>query len=151
MKIFPLLLLLVIFLCGTSIGVFIGQKTAPYQQQSGYCVPASHDDIDTFYNTILGVTEEQRRSLAPIEKQYLKQKKIYTSQMADANRKLAQLIEDKGYDNEEVARTIMEIHTPMGGLQHLTLQHLAQIRSVLTDEQAELLKAYVVERLRQNQ
>jgi Spy/CpxP family protein refolding chaperone len=149
MKPTSVILLLVIFFSGASIGLFIGQKTAPKLQHMN-CVPASHEDIDSFYTGTLEATEEQRRLLAPIEKEYLKEKQTYIEQMAVANYKLADIIEHKGYEDPEVAGVVMEIHRAMGSLQHLTLQHLARVKSVLTTEQAERLKDHVVMKLRQN-
>lgn len=151
MKFSPMLLLLVFFISGGSIGLLIGQKTAPSLSENTYCVPASHDEIDTFYTTTLGVTDEQKKTLQPIENQYLKQKRLYTEEMAAANLRLAKIIEENGYEDEKVAHVIMDIHRAMGSLQHLTLQHLAQIQTVLTAEQSELLKDHVVMRLRRNQ
>ena len=150
MKPISIILLLVFFLSGASIGLFIGQKTAPKHNQSSNCVPASHDDIDSFYTGTLEVTKEQRRLLTPIEKDYLIEKQTYIERMAAANYKLAGIIEQKGYEDPEVADAVMEIHRAMGSLQHLTLQHLASVKSVLTKEQAERLKNHVVMRLRQN-
>lgn len=150
MKPISIIMLLVFFFSGASIGLLIGQKTAPHRTQYTNCMPASHDEIDSFYTSTLEVTEEQKRLLAPIEKDYLKEKQAYTKQMAAANYKLANIIEQKGYEDSDVAEVVMEIHRAMGALQHLTLQHLAQVKSVLTKEQAELLKNHVVQRLRQN-
>ncbi len=151
MKFLPIIMLVVFFLCGGSIGLLVGQKTAPSLSEKAHCVLASHDELDTFYTSILGVTEEQKKTLGPIEEEYLKEKRQYTEEMAAANHRLAKIIEEKGYKDENVADVIMDIHGAMGSLQHLTLQHLAQIQTVLTAEQAELLKDHVVERLRQNQ
>lgn len=150
MKPFSIVLLLAFFLSGASIGLLIGQKTASKQSQNTNCVPASHDEIDSFYTSTLGVTEEQRNILAPIEKDYLKEKQTYIEQMAAANYKLADIIDQKGYEAPDVAEVVMQIHRAMGSLQHLTLQHLAKVKSVLTKEQAERLKDHVVMRLRQN-
>jgi hypothetical protein len=150
MKPFSIVLLLVFFFSGASIGLLIGQRTAPKQTQHTNCVPASHDEIDSFYTSTLGVTEKQRDILAPIEKDYLKEKQTYIEQMAAANYKLAGIIEQKGYEDPDVAEVVMEIHRAMGSLQHLTLQHLSKVKSVLTKEQAERLKDHVVMRLRQN-
>ncbi|MFT5698571.1 MAG: hypothetical protein ACI8ZB_001426 [Desulforhopalus sp.] len=150
MKPISIVLLLVFFFSGASIGVLIGQKTAPKQPQYTNCAPASHDEIDSFYTGTLAVTEEQKRILLPIERDYLKEKQIYVEQMATANDKLASIIEQKGYEDPGVADVVMEIHRAMGSLQHLTLQHLAKVKSVLTKEQAERLKNHVVMRLRQN-
>lgn len=150
MKPLPLIMLLVFFFSGTSIGVFVGQKTAQKNVAGVNCMPASHEEIDSFYTHTLGVTDEQKQALAPIEKEYLKNKHIYTEKMTAANYKLADIIEQKGYEAPEVADVVMEIHRAMGRLQHLTLQHLAQVKSVLTKEQAELLKDHVVQRLRLN-
>ncbi|TKB10792.1 Spy/CpxP family protein refolding chaperone [Desulforhopalus sp. IMCC35007] len=149
MKPISVILLLVIFFSGASIGLFVGQKTAPKPQQMN-CVPASHDDLDSFYTKTLEATGEQRQLLAPIEKEYLIEKQTYIDQMAAANHKLADILEQKGYEDPEVAGVVMEIHRAMGSLQHLTLQHLARVKSVLTPEQAERLKDHVVMRLRQN-
>jgi hypothetical protein len=149
MKPISLVLLLVMFFSGASIGLFIGQKTAPKPQHMN-CVPASHEDIDSFYTGTLEATEDQRRLLAPIEKEYLIAKQTYIDQMAAANHKLADIIEQKGYEDPEVAGVVMEIHRAMGSLQHLTLQHLAKVKSVLTTKQAKRLKDHVVMRLRQN-
>lgn len=149
MKPISLVLLLVFFFSGASIGLFIGQKTATKTQYIS-CVPASHEDIDSFYTGTLGVSEDQKQLLAPIEKEYLKEKQIYVEQMAMANSRLADIIEQKGYEAPEVAGVVMEIHRAMGSLQHLTLQHLADVKSVLTTEQADRLKDHVVMRLRQN-
>lgn len=150
MKPISIVLLLVFFFSGTSIGLFIGQKTAPEKSQKAVCVPASHDEIDSFYTNILEVTEQQKSLLAPIEQTYLKQKQGYTDQMAAANYKLADIIEQRGYEDPEIAEVVMDIHRAMGSLQHLTLQHLAKVKGVLTKEQSERLKDHVVLRLRQN-
>jgi len=150
MKPISLVLLLVFFFSGSFIGVVIGQKTAQKQAKYTNCVPASHDEIDSFYTRTLEVTEEQRKLLAPIEKNYLKKKQTYVEQMAAANDMLANIIENKGYEDPDVANVVMDIHRAMGGLQHLTLRHLADVKSVLTKEQAERLKDHVVQRLRQN-
>lgn len=150
MKPFSIIMLLVFFFSGASIGLFVGQKTAPKHTKYTSCVPASHDDIDDFYTSTLGVTEEQRDTLAPIEKDYLIEKQTYIEQMAAANHKLASIIEEKGYEDPDIAEVVMQIHRAMGSLQHLTLQHLAKVKSVLNKEQAERLKEHVVMRLRQN-
>jgi hypothetical protein len=150
MKPFPLIILLIFFISGGCIGLLVGQKTAPKEVAGVNCVPASHEEIDSFYTTTLGVTNKQKQALAPIEKEYLKKKQNFTAQMAEANFNLANIIEEKGYEAPEVAHAVMEIHKAMGDLQHLTLQHLAEVKGVLTQEQAELLKNHVVQRLRQN-
>lgn len=150
MKPLSILMLLVFLFSGASIGLFVGQKTAQKNAAGVNCMPASYEEIDSFYTRTLGVTDEQKQALAPIEKEYLKQKQMYTEQMASANYKLADTIEQKGYEAPEVADVVMDIHRAMGRLQHLTLQHLAQVKSVLTKEQANLLKDHVVQRLRLN-
>lgn len=150
MKPLSLILLLIFFISGASIGLFIGQKITPGHARHMSCVPASHDDIDSFYTGTLEVTEEQKRFLVPIEKKYNIEKQTYLDEMAGANDKLADIIEQKGYEDPEVADVVMEIHRAMGALQHLTLKHLADVKSVLTQEQAERLKNHVVMRLRQN-
>ena len=150
MKPISVIMLLVFFFSGASIGMFFGQKTAMNSMSGVNCVPASHEEIDFFYTTTLGVTSEQKQALVPIEQEYLELKQTYTEQMAQANRNLANIIEQEGFEAPEIAHAVMEIHKAMGDLQHLTLQHLAEVKGVLTKEQAGLLSDHVVERLRQN-
>ncbi|PHR30220.1 MAG: hypothetical protein COA36_02215 [Desulfotalea sp.] len=143
-------LLLVFFFSGVCLGLLIGQKTAPHYAHDINCESTSDAEMDFFYTSTLGVTDEQKDLLASIEKEYLKKKLTYTGRMAAANYRLADIIEQKGYEDPAVADVVMEIHRAMGALQHLTLRHLAQVKSVLTTKQAELLKDHVVQRLRQN-
>ena len=146
-------IVVVIFLvvCGGIIGIFIGQNTSPLLCKSNMCEPASPQEIESFYTDTIGVTEEQKQKLLDIEKEYLQEKEIYTKKMTVANNKLADVLEEKGYQAPEIAGIIMEIHTAMGVLQNLSLQHLATLETVLSAEQSALLKKYAVQRLRQTQ
>ena len=70
--------------------------------------------------------------------------------MNSANNRLADILEQKGYEAPEIAAIVMEIHSAMGVLQHLSLKHLANLETVLTNKQSAILKKYAVQRLRQN-
>lgn len=139
-----------LLLCGGIVGVFVGQKTAPILYQQNICQPASSEDIDDFYSNIVGVTEEQKKKLRKIEREYQNEKEIYTLKMNSANNRLADVLEHKGYQAPEISSIVMEIHSAMGVLQNLSLKHLADLETVLTKEQAAILKKYAVQRLRQN-
>lgn len=136
--------------CGGTIGLFVGQKITSTNSQQNICQPASAQDIEIFYSQTVGVSEEQKKKLLEIEQNYQRQKTVYMQKMQSANNKLADTLEAKGYEAPEVAAIVMEIHSAMGMLQHLSLKHLANLETVLTQKQSIILKKHAVQRLRQN-
>lgn len=150
MKPMSIIILLTFTFLGTCIGLLIGQKTAPQHTHHLDFAPASHAKLNAFYTSTLKVSEEQKRLLAPIEKNYHTLRQLHRSKLSRMNYELANLIEQKGYENPDVSRVVTEINKQTKALQHLILQHLTQVDGVLSKNQSEILKDYVVQRLRQN-
>ena len=67
-----------------------------------------------------------------------------------ANLELAEAIKSADYSSSEVQKVVDKIHAAMGKLQKLTLQHLTDMQSVLSDEQNRILEEKVVEQLYRN-
>ncbi len=145
------ILLLVLFLgCGLSIGVFWGQKTVSNSRDIFYCEEASKQARHDFYEEALNMTDQQKLLLIPIEDKYLNERKIYTERMNEAIIKLTYALEKGDYEGQAVTRILMDISKATRSLQRLSLQHLAQLEEILTQNQADLMKKYVVLRLRKN-
>lgn len=85
-----------------------------------------------------------------IEASYQEERDRYTEQMHDANLRLAEVIDQDGYESKKIEPLVAEIHSAMGDLQALSLSHLAEIEKVLEPAQAALLKQNAVTMLRQN-
>ncbi len=142
--------LVVFFLCGTAIGLWIGQAMNPGAPFDAICRPATLGELDLFYSDVLKISDGQKAKIMKIEKRYQENRNQFTERMHQANLRLAEEIEQEGYDSSKVGPTVAEIHTAMGELQTLSLSHLAAIEKVLKPEQAALLKHTAVARLRQN-
>lgn len=144
------LYLVLFFLCGIAIGVYVGQKTASHDLQTVEWRRVVEGDLDKFYTDVLKITKSQGADLLQIEKGYQDRRDYYAGRMHKANLTLADVIEKEGYESSRIEPLVMEIHTAMGELQALSLSHLADIEKVLQPAQAALLKKSAVARLRQN-
>ncbi len=88
--------------------------------------------------------------MAVIEKDFRRRKTLFEEQMKLANMELAEAIKNGSYSSSHVQVTVDKIHGTMGELQKLTLQHLADMQAVLTEEQNKKLEEKVVEQLYRN-
>lgn len=138
------------FICGTTIGMWIGQKTVPATGGAVEWRQVVQGELDQFYTDVLQITEKQREQLMKIENTYRDKKDEYTNRMHQANLRLADVIEKEGYQSKKIEPLVVEIHRAMGDLQTLSLTHLADIEKVLHFEQAQQLKRSAVAKLRQN-
>lgn len=142
--------LAIFFLCGAAIGLLVGQITAHSGSYITNCRPVKTEGLDAFYTDILAVSGTQKVKIIEIETQYQITRDHFTNTIHSANMKLAEIIEEEGFESDKIAPTVVEIHTAMGELQTLSLSHLATIEKLLQPEQAQLLKRSAIARLRQN-
>jgi nickel and cobalt resistance protein CnrR len=87
----------------------------------------------------LRVTAEQQKALEPIEAKFAARDRILREQMREANRELAAAIARSKGASPEVSAAVEKIHRHMGELQKASLEHLFEMRTVLTPEQGERL------------
>lgn len=142
--------LAIFFLCGVAIGLWIGHGTPGDDSLKTHCRPVKAGELDSYYTDVLSVSDLQKVKLLEIETRYQNTRDHFAEQMHSANIKLAEIIEEEGYESEKIAPTVIEIHTAMGELQTLSLTHLATIEKILKPEQAKILKESAISRLRQN-
>lgn len=87
----------------------------------------------------LRVTPEQEKALKPIEARFAERERIAREQMRQANRELAAAIARSKGSSPEVNAAVEKVHRHMGELQKASLEHLFEMRTVLTPEQGERL------------
>lgn len=87
----------------------------------------------------LQLTQGQEQKLETTEKKFTEQKKHFSELIRLANMELAQsLLEDKIYSSH-VSAAVEKIHAAQGELQKATLQHVFEMKEVLTPEQYQKL------------
>ncbi len=96
-------------------------------------------DAHAWIHTQLGITAEQDKALEPIEQRYAEQRKHYGEMLRIANAELGKAILEERTDSERVKAAVARIHEAQGELQNATLQHIFEMKSVLTPPQYEKL------------
>jgi len=87
----------------------------------------------------LQLTEAQHKALAPIEVKFAETQRRLSTSLHEANVNLARVItEDKAY-TPRVAAAVEHVHHCMGDLQKASIEHVFEMRAVLTPEQGDKL------------
>ena len=116
---------------------FMGQGKAPH-------------DPHQWLHEQLNITAEQDKNLEPIEARFAERKKALEAEIHQANRELATAINEDGNYSPRVQQSVDKIHTAMGELQKVTLEHLFEMHSVLTPEQRKKLNSLTTDALTHN-
>ena len=96
-------------------------------------------DAHAWIHTQLGMTKQQEKALEPIEQRYAEQKKHFGEMLRIANAELGKAILEDRKDSERVKAVVARIQQAQGELQNATLQHIFEMKSVLTPPQYEKL------------
>ena len=87
----------------------------------------------------LQLTDAQHKALEPIEAKFMEKQHTLAGQLQVENVNLARLMtEDKAY-TPRVATQVERVHHCMGELQKASIEHLFEMRTVLTPEQGDKL------------
>ncbi len=138
---------IVIVLATAFSGLYLGQHfmQMPHEhhaRDSGSWHQVLHDKLH--------ITAEQETKLTDIEKRYRQRRQYLEEQIRLANMELADAIKaDKSFSPKVQAATD-KIHGAMGELQKATLEHLFEMRPILTDEQNRKLEQMVADALYEN-
>ena len=133
--------------CAAIGGVLIGQN---FLGKSSSVHHHAAGDMHALFHHDLNLNAQQDKKLTIIEKDFRRQKALLEEQMKLANMELAEAIKTSGYSSPQVQAVVDKIHETMGGLQKLTLQHLADMQGILSEDQNEKLEEKVVEQLYRN-
>jgi len=111
-------------------------------------VKAGPRDAHSWIHTQLRLTPAQETALHPIEDRYKIGSRELEDRMRVANAELADAILAKGQDSAEVRAAIEKIHAAMGELQNVTINHVFEMRTVLTADQYDKLLHLTADALR---
>lgn len=98
----------------------------------------------------LNLTPEQKKAFEPIEARFHEEYQRANAQLLEANRELARTLGQTKEFSPEVAAAIEKVHHRMGELQKLSIQHIFEMKTVLTPEQFERLLHYAQQALENN-
>ena len=111
-----------------------------------------HNQIDAhaWLHEQIGITAEQDQKLSEIENNFAEKRKVLREKIHVGNLELAAaMLEDKAF-SERVAAAVERIHHAQGELQKLTIEHIFDMQTVLTPQQAEKLNKLAADALVQN-
>ncbi len=98
----------------------------------------------------LHITPEQDKSLHAIERRYAERRAQLTQTIRQANTELANVILEDKAASARVNTAIRKIHTAQGELQMVTIQHVFEMKTILTPKQADMLLKLTAEALQQD-
>jgi Spy/CpxP family protein refolding chaperone len=87
----------------------------------------------------LDLTPSEEKALEPIETKFAQRKRNLMSEIRSANRELAEAIKQDQADSPRVSVAVERIHRAQGELQEATLEHVFEMKGVLTPEQYQKL------------
>ena len=111
-----------------------------------------HSQIDAhiWLHEQIGITAEQDQKLTEIEKNFAKKQSVLREKIHVGNLELAAaMLEDKTF-SERVAAAVERIHHAQGELQKATIEHIFDMQTILTPQQAEKLNKLAADALVQN-
>lgn len=101
--------------------------------------PREHTAAHDWLHRELKLTSEQERALEPVEARFGAKERELAAALLDANRSLARVMgEDKAY-SPRVAAAVEAVHQRMGELQKASIEHVFEMRAVLSPEQGDKL------------
>tara|TARA_R110002096_G_scaffold4501_21_gene21183 strand:- start:489 stop:953 length:465 start_codon:yes stop_codon:yes gene_type:complete len=141
------LLLFLGVVIASAIGHFIA--TPFINKRSSQAPPSQlHAHAHEVLQRDLKLSAEQVQTLEEIEIRFLKRESKLKAANAAAVARLADALErDRAY-SADVDATIAEIHETQGEIQKATIEHLLEMKSVLTTEQHDKLLSLVAKALR---
>jgi len=83
----------------------------------------------------LDLTQGELKALEPIESKFAERKRNFMSEIRSADKELAEAIKQDQADSPRVSAAVEKIHHAQGKLQEATLEHVFEMKGVLTPEQ----------------
>ena len=100
---------------------------------------AAASDPHEWLHSELKITSAQHQALEPIEKKFAEQNRVLRERMRAANHELAVAIRKGRPESPEISAAVRQIHVHMSELQKASIDHIFEMRSVLTPEQGDKL------------
>jgi len=130
-----------IALCAGVTGVFLAGPLNDARP------PGSAAGLHDLVHHDLNLSKDQTVNLEVIEDRFANHKSELEARLRRANRALAEAISADKTNSPRVQAAIEAFHQAMGELQKLTIEHVFEMRELLTEEQAAVFDAEVVRAL----
>jgi Spy/CpxP family protein refolding chaperone len=97
----------------------------------------------------LDLTQDEQKALEPVEQKFQEQKVKAVEAIRLANKELADAIRQDQTDSPGVAAAVEKIHRAQGELQKATLEHVFEMKRVLTPQHYQKLLILTTDELNQ--
>jgi nickel and cobalt resistance protein CnrR len=97
----------------------------------------------------LSLTPDEQKALEPIETKFGQRKRSLMAEIRSANKELAEAIKQDQADSPRVSAAVERIQHAQGELQEATLEHVFEMKGVLTPEQYQKLLNLTADELNQ--
>jgi Spy/CpxP family protein refolding chaperone len=97
----------------------------------------------------LDLTSDEQRVLEPIETRFVERRRILMGEIRTADNELAEAIKQDQADSPRISAAVERIHHAQGKLQEATLEHVFEMKRVLTPEQYQKLLNLTADELNQ--
>jgi len=97
----------------------------------------------------LDLTQGELKALEPIETKFAARRRNLMGEIRSANKELAEAIKQDQADSPRVSAAVEKIHHAQGKLQGATLEHVFEMKGVLTPEQYQKLLNLTADELNQ--
>ena len=106
-------------------------------------------DAHEWIHKQLGLTQGEQKALEPIETKFAERKRNLMSEIRSANKELAEAIKQDQADSPRVSAAVEKIHHAQGQLQEATLEHVFEMKEILTPKQYQKLLNLTADELNQ--
>jgi nickel and cobalt resistance protein CnrR len=103
--------------------------------------PREHVAAHDWLHKELKLTAEQERALEPVEAKFSVKERELATALLEANRSLARIMGEEKSFTPRVAAAVEVVHRRMGDLQKASIEHVFEMRTVLSPEQGDKLLA----------
>ena len=100
---------------------------------------AKERDSHDWLHAELKLTADQEKALEPIEAKFAAEQRKLNEELRAANRRLAAVMSEEKVYSARVAAEVAAVHRCLGNLQRLSLEHVYEMRTVLSPEQGDKL------------
>lgn len=128
-------------LCAAMTGVFLADEwTGSHRAQTT-------TDFHELMHDNLNLTSDQEAALKQIEDRFGRRKAEIEAKVRKTNRALAEAIETEKTNSPRVQSAVDDCNAALGEMQAATVEHILEMREILTDQQALIFDAEVVRAL----
>jgi Spy/CpxP family protein refolding chaperone len=132
------IILVVVFAGGILLGVFIPRLL----ERRHFPSPPAH-----FISRYLSLSESQKKKMESLDQSFRAKLQETRTQLDEKRAELSDMLGESSPDHEKIKDKVSEIASLQAQLQRETIDHLQEVRSILTPEQEDKFLSLVRKRL----